>query len=57
MDRENGWISLTAGTTLCALSGLLLLVLIANWAQYHESLGPQSRSASADMPIVLRLLH
>ena len=55
MDSENGWISLTAGTTLCALSGLLLLVLIANWAQYPESLGSQSRSISAEMPITLRL--
>jgi len=57
MDSENGWISLTAGTTLCALSGLLLLVLIANWAQYHESLGTQARSVSADMPLTLRLLR
>ena len=57
MDTEPSWISLTAGTLLCAFSGLLLLVLIANWARTHNNAEIQSDTVSAEMPIVLRLLH
>jgi len=57
MDREAGWISLTAGTLLCAFTGLLLLVLIANWAQFNNSPDIESHSVNAEMPIALRLLH
>lgn len=57
MDTEPSWISLTAGTLLCAFSGLLLLVLTANWAQTHNSAEIQSGSVSAEMPMVLRLLR
>lgn len=57
MNTEPSWISLTAGTLLCAFSGLLLLVLTANWAQTHNSADIQSGSVSAEMPMVLRLLR
>ena len=57
MDSELNWISFTAGTVLCALSGLLMLVLIAQWAQYHDMPEIQSRALSADMPVTLRLLR
>ena len=56
MDSEPSWISFTAGTLLCVLSAFLLLVLIAQWAQYHNSPELQSRAVSADMPMALRLL-
>jgi hypothetical protein len=56
MDSEPSWISFTAGTVLCALSALLLLALIAQWAQDHNSPEIQSRAVSAEMPIALRLL-
>ena len=57
MDSEPNWISLTAGSVLCALSGLLMLVLIAQWAQYHDIPEIQSHALSADMPAALRLLR
>ena len=56
MDSEPSWISFTAGTVLCALSALLLLALIAQWAQDHNSPEIQSRAVGAEMPIALRLL-
>jgi hypothetical protein len=57
MDRELSRISLTVGTLLSALSGLLLLVLIANWVQSHSNPEIQSQTLSADMPLALRLLR
>jgi|KBSMisStaDraftv2_1062788.scaffolds.fasta_scaffold6312046_1 hypothetical protein len=57
MDRESGWVSLTAGTLLCAFSGILLLVLIANWAQFRNSPDIEAHSVNAEMPIALRLLR
>jgi len=57
MDSESGWVSLTAGTLLCAFSGLLLLVVIGNWAEFHNSPDIESHSVNADMPIALRLLR
>ena len=56
MDSEPSWISFTAGTLLCVLSAFLLLMLIEQWAQYHNSPELQSRAVSADMPMALRLL-
>ena len=57
MDSEPNWISFTAGTVLCALSGLLMLVLIAQGAQYHNTPEIQSQALSADIPAALRLLR
>ena len=57
MNGEPGWISLTAGAVLCAFSGLLLLVVIAQWAQFHDGPDIAARSVSAEMPVALRLLR
>ena len=57
MDSEPNWISFTAGTVLCALSGSLMLVLIAQGAQYHNTPEIQSQALSADIPAALRLLR
>jgi hypothetical protein len=35
----------------------LLLVLIAHWAQLHNSPEMQTRDLSAEMPVALRLAH
>ena len=57
MDREPSWITLTAGSTLCALAGVLLLVLIAQCARQHNMPELQSDFVRADMPFVLRLMR
>ena len=57
MDKEPKWTPLAAGTLLCALSALLLLVLIGDRTQSRNSPEIDSRSVNADMPLILRLLR
>lgn len=57
MNKEPKWTPLAAGTLLCALSALLLLVLIGERAQFRNSSESDSHLVSAGMPIILRLLR
>ena len=57
MDKEPKWTPLAAGALLCALSAVLLLVVIGHRAQADKSSEIDARSQSADMPIILRLLR
>ena len=57
MDREPSWISLTAGSTLCALAAILLVVLTAQVARLHNMPELQSHYIGADMPLTLRLMR
>ena len=57
MDKEPKWTPLAAGTLLCALSALLLLVLIGERTQSRNSPGTETHSVRADMPLILRLLR
>jgi hypothetical protein len=57
MDREPSWISLTAGSTLCALAAILLVVLTAQVAKLHNVPELQSHYIGADMPLSLRLMR
>jgi hypothetical protein len=57
MDTKDNWISLTVGTLLCGLSGVLLLVLIADCAQSHNNPETQSHSINANVLVALRLVR
>jgi hypothetical protein len=57
MDGEPSWISVAAGSVLCALAAVLLLVLIVHWAQMHNGSEMESRYFSAGMPLALRLVR
>lgn len=47
MDNQRRRIYFAAGILLCALSGLLVVVLIANWARSHNNPAIKSQSSSA----------
>lgn len=54
MERESGWIPLTAGTVLCTLASFLLTVLIAQGG--NIGVNPAAGKGQADALLVLRLM-
>jgi hypothetical protein len=57
MGSEPSWISLTAATALCAITGVLLTVLIAQTAGMRESPVFQFNHDQADTLMALHLIR
>jgi hypothetical protein len=51
MDKQRRRLYRAAALVLCALSGLLVLALIANWARTHNRLEIKSQQATTEKPI------